>query len=151
MGNIVSPLVVSSVNVHDTRLFPDSLFNLLELFDWLDLSLDLRNSFLTLDSGFDSKFNRDLISEFNLIPVIKPNPRGLRDRTKIYERLDEFERCENIYERRYIIERCFAWEDKYRKLVIRYEKLQSTHLGFKYLAYSMINFWWFFGKDGSLL
>ena len=149
MGNIVSPLVVNSVNVHDTRLFPDSLFNLLELFDQLDLSFDIRNSFLTLDSGFDSQFNRNLISEFNLIPVIKPNARGLKDRTKRYEQLDMFERYKDIYSQRYIIERCFAWEDKYRKLVIRYEKLQSTHLGFKYLAFSMINFRWFFGKKGA--
>jgi len=149
LGNIVSPLVVNSVNVHDTRLFPDSLFNLLELFDQLDLSFDIRNSFLTLDSGFDSQFNRNLISEFNLIPVIKPNTRGLKDRTKRYEQLDMFERYKDIYSQRYIIERCFAWEDKYRKLVIRYEKLQSTHLGFKYLAFSMINFRWFFGKKGA--
>ena len=132
--------------MHDTRLFPDSLFNLLELFDQLNLSFDIRNSFLTLDPGFDSQFNRNLISEFNLIPVIKPNARGLKDRTKRYERLDMFEKYKDIYSQRYIIERCFAWEDKYRKLVIRYEKLQSTHLGFKYLAFSMINFRWFFGK-----
>jgi len=149
LGNIVAPLVVNSVNVHDTRLFPDSLFNLLELFDQLNLSFDIRNSFLTLDSGFDSQFNRNLISEFNLIPVIKPNARGLKDRTKRYERLDMFEKYKDIYSQRYIIERCFAWEDKYRKLVIRYEKLQSTHLGFKYLAFSMINFRWFFGKKGT--
>jgi transposase len=121
------------------------------LYDLLDFAyyceLDINNSFLTLDTGFDSKFNRELISEFNLIPVIKPNRRGLKDRTKIYKHLDNFERYKHIYERRYIIERCFAWEDKYRKLVIRYERLQATHLGFKYLAFSMINFRWFFGGN----
>ena len=39
-----------------------------------------------------------------------------------------------------------GWEDIYRKLVIRYERLQCTHLGFKYLAYSMINLRWLIGK-----
>ena len=114
------------------------MFNLLELAYYCEL--DIRNSFLTLDTGFDSKFNRDLISEFSLVPVIKPNSRGLKDRTKIYERLDEFERYKHIYEQRYIIERCFAWEDTYRRLATRYDKLQITFNGFRNLAYSMINF-----------
>ena len=125
------------------------MHNLLDLAYYCEL--DIKNSYLTLDTGFDSKFNNNLILEFKMIPVIKPNPRGLKDRTKIYKQLDNFEKYKDIYEQRYIIERCFAWEDKYRKLVIRYEKLQCTHLGFKYLAYSMINFRWFFGKGRGLL
>jgi hypothetical protein len=97
---------VNSVNVHDTGLFPNSLYGLLDLTYYLDL--DINNSFLTLDTGFDSKFNKNLISEFNLIPVIRPNTRGLKDRTKIYKQLDDFLKYEDIYNRRYIIERCFA-------------------------------------------
>jgi transposase len=46
---------------------------------------------------------------------------------------------EEIYKERFKIERTFAWQDTYRKLVIRYEKLECTHLGFKHLAYTMIN------------
>jgi len=130
--------------VHDSRLFPNSLCNLLELGCYLDLELE--GSYLTLDSGFDSKVNRDTILDSNLIPVIKPNNRGLKDRERKYERLDEFEKLKDIYAERYKIERCFAWEDKYRKLVIRYEKLQSTFMGFRYIAYSMINFRGIFGK-----
>lgn len=111
----------------------------MELFDSLNLSLDIKNSFLTLDSGFDSQFNKDLISEFNLIPVIKPNP-GRKNQTKKYEQLDKFLKYKHIYERRYIIERCFAWEDTYRRLTTRYDKLQITFNGFRTLAHSMINF-----------
>jgi len=85
-----------------------------------------------------------LIFDNNITPVIKPNFRGLEDRIKRYKRLDDFNELKHIYDKRYIIERCFAWEDKYRKLVIRYERLQSTFMGFRYLAFSMINFRWFF-------
>lgn len=131
-------MVSASVNVHDTRLFPDSLHNLLDLAYYCEL--DIKNSFLTLDTGFDSKFNKDLISEFNLIPVIKPNSRGLKNREKIYKQLDEFEKYKHIYKQRYTIERCFAWEDTYRRLATRYDKLQATFNGFRNLAYSMINF-----------
>lgn len=111
------------------------------------LSWDLKNSYLTLDSGFDSADNRCSVMNAGMIPVIKPNSRGTKDREKIYQRLDEFEELKDVYEQRYKIERCFAWEDTYRKTVIRYERLQSTFMGFRYLAYSMINFRWFFGKN----
>ena len=106
----------------------------------LDLMWDFNGSYFTLDSGFDSELNKFIIREAGLNPAIKPNLRGLKDREKIYAILDEFESLKPIYKERYRVERCFAWEDNYRKLVIRYEKLQCTFMGFRFLAYSMINF-----------
>ena len=94
----------------------------------------------------------DCISKFSFILTEKtkkhfqPNLRGLKDREKINKILDEFETVDEIYKERYKIERCFAWEDTYRKLVTRYEKRQDTFMGFRYLAYSMINFRWVLGK-----
>ncbi len=144
-GNMIAPMVVKPVNVHDTLLFDTSFTNLLEIADlW---NLDLTNAYLTLDSGFDSQINKDIIEQARMIPVIKPNRRGTKSREKIYQTLDDFELLEDIYKERHTVERCFAWEDVYRKLVIRYEKLQSTFMGFRYLAYSMINFRWFFKRD----
>jgi hypothetical protein len=126
------------VNVHDSKLFYESFLNLLELAD--SLQLDLKNSYLTLDSGFDNWETKNEILFRELIPAIKPNLRGLKNREKINNILDDFDTVAEIYKERYKIERCFAWEDTYRKLVIRYEKLQSTFMGFRYLAFSMINF-----------
>ena len=137
-GNIVAPLVVESVNRHDDVLLDESLMNLQDIA--LEIHLDLSGKYLTLDSGFDSALNVKLIEYLGLIPVIKPNLRGLKDETRINARLDAFERVKDVYEKRYSIERCFAWEDTYRKLVIRYETLQATFMGFRYLAFSMINF-----------
>lgn len=147
LGNIIAPFVVKPVNIHDTKLFDESFTNLLETANLLNLDID--ESYFTLDSGFDSLFNNTIISEARLIPIIKFNLRGLKDREKIEKIFDDFETIEFIYKERYKIERCFAWEDTYRKLVIRYERLQSTFMGFRYLAYSMINFRWFFGKKGG--
>lgn len=141
-GNIVAPFVVASVNIHDTRLLPESLDRLAEMADLT--CLDLNGSYLTLDPGFDSKGNRIEIERLFMTPVIKPNLGRLQDRKRRYKRLDDFERVKHIYHERYNIERCFAWEDNYRKLVIRYEKLQCVFMGFRFLAYSMINFRWFF-------
>jgi len=134
--------VVYPVNHHDTALFDESFTNLLEIAD--ELNVNLVGSYLTLDSGFFTESNKCQIEFAGLIPVIKPNTRALKNQKKINAMLDKFERFEEIYLERYKIERCFAWEDTYRKLVIRYEKLQSTFMGFRYLAYSMINFRSFF-------
>lgn len=134
-GNIIAPLVVKPVNNHDNILFPESLNNLLETADLLNL--DIEGSRLTLDSGFDSEANRVMIRWHNLVPVIRPNIRGTKDSEKIEKMMSEFD--EAAYKKRHGIERNFAWEDTYKKLVIRYEKLKVIHLGFKYLAYSMVN------------
>lgn len=101
------------------------------------LNLDFEGSRITLDSGFDSEANKVTIRWNNLVPVIKPNIRGTKDPEKIENMIAGFD--EVTYKERYRIERDFAWEDSFRKLAIRYEKLKSTHLGFKYLAYSMVN------------
>jgi hypothetical protein len=37
------------------------------------------------------------------------------------------------------IERVFAWEDKFRRLLLRFERISGLHYAFKALAYTMIN------------
>lgn len=137
-GNIVAPFVVNSVNVSDMVLFDRSFTNLLELAD--DLHWNLRKSCITLDAGFYSDFNRTIIRYAGMVPVIRPNPGARKDPVKLEKIWNDFSPVAHIYKERYKIERCNAWEDTYRKMVIRYEKLQCTFMGFRYLAYSMINF-----------
>jgi hypothetical protein len=45
-----------------------------------------------------------------------------------------------IFEERFrTIERVFAWEDKFRRLLLRFERVSEVHYAFKTLAYTMIN------------
>lgn len=125
-------------------LFDRSFTNLLELAS--DLNWNLRKSFITLDAGFYSDFNRGIIRYAGMIPVIRPNPGRTKDQEKLDRMRGDFQPVLHIYKERYKIERCNAWEDTYRKMVIRYEKLQCTFMGFRYLAYSMINFRNIFNK-----
>ena len=37
------------------------------------------------------------------------------------------------------IERVFGWEDKFRRLLLRFERISELHYAFKTLAYAMIN------------
>lgn len=128
----------------DIVLFDRTFTNFLELADIL--GLEVHNSSVVLDAGFDSQFNKAVIEYANCVPIIKPNIRGLRNQEKIYQILDEFESVENVYKGRFVVERTFAWEDKCRRLNMRYDRLNEMFNGFRYIAYSMINFRSLFGK-----
>lgn len=137
--------VAAPVNVNDSALLPKALTKLEETTERLGVS---RSGVpLTLDSGFDSKENGRLITEAGMVPVIKPNFRKTKDKRIITRRTRAFKKREMLYKRRHTIERGFAWEDKYRKLVIRYERLEATFNGFRYLAATMVNYRVRFGKS----
>ncbi len=139
-----APCVIRAVNVNDTKLLPDSLNELGSIA--AELGINLEGIPITFDSGFYSRLDDEMIYKLGMIPVIKPNHRKTKDQSIIAAREDFFKELEYLYKQRYAIERTFAWEDTYRKLVIRYERLQSTFLGFRYLAYTMINYRSEFGK-----
>lgn len=134
--------MVRSVNKHDSVLFPSSIENLTDFASLIDM--DLKGSYMTLDSGFYSHYNHWLIQSAEMIPVIKPNRRFLKDEARIHAMYENFN--EHIYKKRFAIERTFAWQDVYRRVAISYDRLESIRLGFKYLAYTIINLRVFFGK-----
>ena len=122
-------------------LFDQAFYRLLEIAELV--SLDIKGAKLSLDSGFDSERNHTIIEDAGLVPVIKPNRRGTKDEDKFHAMFEKEEEQREVYKQRHKIERTFAWEDSYRKTTIRYEKRADTHMGFKYLAYSLINLRWF--------
>jgi len=71
-----------------------------------------------------------------MIPNIHANPRGRR--TPKRGRKPLFKQA--IYQERFFtIERVFAWEDKFRRLLLRFERISELHYALKSLAYTMIN------------
>ncbi|MBV8887532.1 MAG: hypothetical protein JO235_26535 [Chroococcidiopsidaceae cyanobacterium CP_BM_RX_35] len=45
-----------------------------------------------------------------------------------------------LYQKQFFtIERVFAWEDKFRRLLLRFERISELHYVMKSLAYTMIN------------
>jgi transposase len=92
--------------------------------------------FASLDSAYDSYANREMIFNAGMIPNIKENPRNRqktkRGRKRFYD--------DQIFQERFeTVERAFAWEDKFKRLLIRFERISLHHLGLKLLAYTMIN------------
>jgi hypothetical protein len=35
------------------------------------------------------------------------------------------------------VERTFAWEDKFKRLLLRFERIQERHYGMKLMAYTL--------------
>ena len=98
-----------------------------------DLKID--GSYLNLDGGFDSRHNRKAIFNAGLIPNIKDNPRNRKTPKRGRKRF--FNAA--IHSLRLCVERTFAWEDKFKRLLLRFEFKQQRHYGMKLMAYTMIN------------
>ena len=132
-GYVLAPVPVAPVNETDMVLFPESLKALKKVAK--EVGLDLRGAYLNLDGGFDSARNRKCIFNAGLIPNIPENPRN-RKRTK-RGRKRFFN--EAIHALRMRVERTFAWEDKFKRLLLRFERIQQRHYGMKLMAYTLIN------------
>jgi hypothetical protein len=132
-GYILAPLPVAPVNKADTVLLPDGLKALKRIAKLT--GLDFHRSYLNLDGGFDSKSNRKAIFNAGLIPNIPENSRN-RKRPK-RGRKRWFNRA--IHTLRDRVERTFAWEDKFKRLLLRFEHQQRRHYGMKLMAYTLIN------------
>lgn len=139
--------VCAGVNTHDSVLLPAAISQLKDTAERLGLSL--QGVPITFDPGFDGKDNEAAIKEPGMIPVIKPNFRNTKDKKIIGRRTRAFKKLSATYKLRHTVERGFAWEDKYRKLVTRYEILEATFNGFRYLAASMVNYRREFGKKAK--
>lgn len=132
-GYILAPLPVAPVNEADTVLLPEGLKALKRIANVT--GLELHGSYLNLDGGFDSKRNRKVIFNAGMIPNINENRRHRKTTKRGRKRL--FNRA--IHQLRDRVERTFAWEDKFKRLLLRFERIQHRHYGMKLMAYTLIN------------
>ena len=98
------------------------------------VGLKLDGIIMSLDSIYNSKSNRKAIFNRNMIPNIKLRQCDLNreGRKQLYN--------PDIFQERFRrIERLFAWEDKFKRLLLRFEHKSKNFYGFKILAYTMIN------------
>ena len=132
-GYVLAPLPVAPVNEADTVLFPEGLKALKRVAKLTGLGL--KGAYLNLDGGFDSKSNRKAIFNAGMIPNIKENSRNRKTPKRGRKRL--FNAA--IHALRERVERTFAWEDKCKRLLLRFEYIQQRHYGMKLMAYTLIN------------
>ena len=131
-GYVLAPVPVAPVNETDMVLLPQGLKALKQVAK--QVGLDLRGAYLNLDGGFDSARNRKCIFNAGLIPNIKENPRNRKTTKRGRNRFFN----EAIHALRMRVERTFAWEDKFKRLLLRLN-IQQRHYGMKLMAYTLIN------------
>ena len=132
-GYVLAPLPVAPVNETDMVLLPKGLHALKQVAQ--EVGLDLRGAYGKLDGGCDSRANRKGMFNAGMIPNIQENPRNRkrpkRGRTRFFNAA--------IHALRMRVERTFAWEDKFKRLLLRFERIQQRHYGMKLMAYTLIN------------
>lgn len=99
------------------------------------LGLTLAGAYFNADSAFDTRDARKVCFNHRLIPNIYPNPRNRKHSRRGRKRL--FNAA--IYKRRFTSERSFAWVDKFRALLIRFDRKDANFLGAHHLVFALIN------------
>jgi transposase len=83
---------------------------------------------LCLDKGYDYREIRELAQEFGYTAHIRS--RGEEART--------IKRNVGFKARRWVVERTHSWLNRFRRILIRWEKKLENHLGFLHLACALI-------------
>lgn len=92
------------------------------------------NSVQNADKGFDSKPLRRAIQRRKMVPNIKENIRNRKKTKRGRKRFFD----QQVYKERFVNERCFAWIDSFRTLLVRFDKLDSSWLNWHFLAFALI-------------
>lgn len=114
----------------------DLVNRLKDLFRQLNhLGLQYEDAFFNADSAFDTKDARKLLWNRGVRPNIPENKRNRRCTKRGRKR--HFDKA--VYQKRFVNERTFAWIDKFKRLLIRFERKKVYWMGFHLLAYTLIN------------
>ncbi len=114
----------------------NDLYNIEVQFEVVTATLEQANItveglFLNADAGFDSKDFRNSCEKKEINANVCFNKRnGNTDRDEYFD--------QELYDKRYVIERTNAWMDSYRSLLNRFDTTIASWLGFNYLSFMVI-------------
>jgi hypothetical protein len=124
---------MAPVDETDMVLLPKGLHALKQVAK--QVGVDVRGASLNLDGGFDRKAPRKAVFNAGMIPNIKENPRHRKATKRGRKRLFN----DAIHALRMRVERTLAGEDKFKRLLLRFECIQQRHYGMKLMASTLIN------------
>jgi len=133
-GNVIAPFIAAPGNRHESPLLLKALPQVTRIAQKVGLALN--KTIVSLDAAYDSRENRKAIFNRGMVPNI---PANLRGRSTPKRGRQPFFNPALYQERFFTIERVFAWEDKFRRLLLRFERISELHYALKSLAYTMIN------------
>jgi transposase len=105
-------------------------------FRWMKgQGLSIRGAYFNADSAFDTQDARKTCFNHGLKPNIPENKRNRKKTKRGRQRLFN----EAVYKHRFTSERSFAWIDKFRALLLRFDRRDVYFLNEHYIAFTMIN------------
>ena len=110
-------------NRHDSKLFEASVRS---------IPTFLKQPYyreMHLDSAYDSKSIRAILFNFGYVPKISKNRRRLK--TAVSEKTEK---------KRWIVESAHSWMNRFRRLLVRFEKLASNYLALMKFALAVTTF-----------
>lgn len=116
-------VVVTGANRHDVSQLKAVLANKIA-----EPTMESELEHLCADAGYAGEAPCKAIAEAGYEPQLRP--RGEEQR----EKLEDL----SFKARRRVVEACHSWFNRFRKLAIRYEKLEASHLALIYLAAAII-------------
>ena len=132
-GSVLAPVPVAPVHEPDMVWCPEGLNALKQVAT--EVGLDLRGASRNRDGGFASPRHRKCMCKAGMLPNSKANPpnrKGTkRGRKQLFNAV--------LQALRLRVERTFAWEDKGKRLLLRFECLQQRHDGIQLMAYTLSN------------
>jgi transposase len=99
------------------------------------LGLPFQGAHFNADSAFDTKTARKVCFNHGVVPNIAENRRNRKTTKRGRRRLFN----PDVYQHRFSSERSFAWVDKFRCLLVRFDRKDAHFLGGHFIAYAMIN------------
>jgi hypothetical protein len=103
--------------------------------DLRHLGLPISGAYFNADMAFDTRDARKTCFNYGLIPNIPENKRRRKTPKRGRKRLFNAD----IYKRRFTSERSFAWVDKFRAVLIRFDRKDAHFLGSHHIIFAMIN------------
>jgi hypothetical protein len=120
--NVIAPFVTAPGNRNESILLAPAISNLKKITK--AIGLDLTASTMSLDGIYNSRKNRKAIFNLGMTPNMPENKRN-RKKSK---RGKKQTFCQKIFKERFrTIERVFAWEDKFKRLLLRFEFHSINH------------------------
>jgi transposase len=132
-GLIIATTGVIAGNHNDSYNLEQKLKHLFA--DMKRCGLNYKGAIFNADSSFDTRAARKLLWNRGVKPNIVENKRNRktvkRGRKRYFNSV--------VYKHRFVSERTFAWIDKYKTLLIRFERKAAHCLGFHHVAFALIN------------
>ena len=115
-------LVVSGANVHDVKKLEETLDAII-----IPLPSD-QDMHLCADNGYTGMEYKNIIIQHGYIPHVQSRK----------QESDAKRQVPGYKARRWVVEACHSWLNRFRKILVRFEKTLKSHLALLHFAFAIV-------------